>query len=204
MAVVPIMLWRQVWKNETVLSAWFVDSPEVAAATSCYTLLIINLMALSQLQRLLKEEEVEAVSRCGRVLRMHTSIQSVLALRRFALRTFIWSAYPPLDSSSEIFRTKSNTANEKRKHMSHFASFPFLFTESNSVIIIFLYFYSICNNLICFRCLCVSFHAVKLLIFNVLLIFRSLGNAAPNYNIALKGNSDSLYEISPYELAPGT
>jgi hypothetical protein len=38
----------------------------------------------------------------------------------------------------------------------------------------------------------------KLLISNFpLVISPSFGNVTPNYNIALVGNSDSLYELSP-------
>jgi hypothetical protein len=56
------------------------------------------------------------------------------------------------------------------------------------------------NNLISFRRLYVPLHSTDLLIST----FRSFGNIIPNYNIALKGNSGSLYEISLYELSPGT
>jgi hypothetical protein len=44
---------------------------------------------------------------------------------------------------------------------------------------------------------------MKWLIPNFLTIFRSFGNVTSNYNIALVGNSDSLYEMLLYEPFPG-
>jgi hypothetical protein len=38
----------------------------------------------------------------------------------------------------------------------------------------------------------------------ILVISWSFGEVAPSYNIASKGNSDSRYEASFYELPPGT
>jgi hypothetical protein len=65
-------------------------------------------------------------------------------------------------------------------------------------LLIFFIFYSVCNNHIQFRCLYVTFTSIKLLIYNfILVIFRSFGSVTPSYNIALMGNSDSLYELSP-------
>jgi hypothetical protein len=59
------------------------------------------------------------------------------------------------------------------------------------------------------KCVSVAcmFHLPIKLIYNFLVIFRSFRNVTPNYNIALMGNSDSLYELSPGTLLfvrPGT
>jgi hypothetical protein len=56
----------------------------------------------------------------------------------------------------------------------------------------------ICNDLMCFRSLHVSCQTIKLLVYNFsLVIFLSFGNVTLNNNVALMGNSDSLYELSP-------
>jgi hypothetical protein len=74
--------------------------------------------------------------------------------------------------------------------------FPLLFTGRISVEL-FLYFYSICNNLIYFCFLYVSFQTIKLFIYNIFRHFSVVRERNLNYNIALKGNSNSLYELCP-------
>jgi hypothetical protein len=53
------------------------------------------------------------------------------------------------------------------------------------------------NDLMCFRSLHVSCQTIKLLVYNFsFVIFLSFGNVTLNNNVALMGNSDSLYELS--------